>query len=65
MVGPLDPAVYPHAQRNRFGVILKPHQQGKWRLIVNLSHPEESSVNEAYHLSCVPYGMSQWTMLLN
>ena len=46
VVGPLDPAVYPHIQRNRFGVIPKPHQQGKWRLIVDLSHPEGSSVND-------------------
>ena len=46
VVGPLDPAVYPHIQRNRFGVRVKPHQQGKWWLIVDLSHPEGSSVND-------------------
>ena len=31
---------------NRFGVIPKPHQPGKWRLIVDLSHPKGSSVND-------------------
>jgi hypothetical protein len=31
---------------NRFGVIPKQHQQGKWRLIVDLSHPKGSSVND-------------------
>ena len=31
---------------NRFGVIPKPHQPGKWRLIVDMSHPESHSVND-------------------
>ncbi len=30
---------------SRFGVIPKPHQPGKWRLIVDLSHPKGRSVN--------------------
>ena len=46
VVCPLDLAFFPHIQRNRFGVILKPHQQGKWQLIVDLLHPEGSSVND-------------------
>ncbi len=29
-----------------FGVILKPDQPGEWRLIVYLSHPAGSSVND-------------------
>ena len=33
---------------NRFGVIPKPHQPGKWRLIVDLSDPSGGSVNDAY-----------------
>ena len=33
-------------QINRFGVIPKPHQPGKWRLIVDLSSPEGASVND-------------------
>ena len=31
---------------SRFGVIPKPHQPGKWRLIVDLSHPKGHSVND-------------------
>ena len=46
VIGPLDPAVFPHIQVNRFGVIPKPHQPGKWRLIVDLSYPEGGSVND-------------------
>ena len=30
---------------SRFGVIRKKHQQGKWCLILDLSHPENHSVN--------------------
>ena len=33
-------------QINRFGVIPKASQPGKWRLIVDLSHPEGKSVND-------------------
>ena len=31
---------------SRFGVIPKPHQPGKWRLIVDMSHPKGSSIND-------------------
>ena len=31
---------------NRFGVIPKPNQPGKWRLIVDLSHPRGASIND-------------------
>ena len=31
---------------NRFGVIPKPNQPGKWRLIVDLSHPDGASIND-------------------
>ena len=31
---------------SRFGIIPKPHQQGKWRLITDLSHPHGCSVND-------------------
>ena len=33
-------------QISRFGVIQKPHQSGKWRLITDLSSPEGASVND-------------------
>lgn len=31
---------------SRFGIIPKPHQPGKWRLITDLSHPCGTSVND-------------------
>ena len=37
------------AHVSRFGLIPKPHQPGKWRLIVDLSHPTEHSVNDAVY----------------
>ena len=45
VVGPLEKGYLP-LQINRFGVIPKPHQSGKWRLIVDLSYPEGESVND-------------------
>ena len=48
IIGPLEPHVLSTMaiQVNRFGVIPKPHQPGKWRLILDLSHPEGASVND-------------------
>ena len=49
IIGPLQ---VPQSSSNtlvhisRFGVIPKPHQPGKWRLIIDLSHPEGRSVND-------------------
>ena len=37
------------AHVSRFGVISKPHQPGKWRLIVDLSHPPGHSVNDGVY----------------
>lgn len=45
IVGPIEPGI-PGVIINRFGVIPKPHQPGKWRLIVDLSHPKGASVND-------------------
>ena len=45
VVGPLSNA-QGAVHINRFGVIPKPHQPGKWRLIVDLSHPAGRSVND-------------------
>ena len=36
-------------QINRFGVIPKQHQPGRWRLIVDLSHPPDHSVNDGVY----------------
>ena len=44
--GPLKKEEWPSVHINRFGVIPKPHQPGKWRLIVDLSQPKGRSVND-------------------
>ena len=46
VIGPLKPEEYPTVHISRFGVIPKNHQPGKWRLIVDLSHPTGASVND-------------------
>ena len=47
IIGPVDSsAIASRIQISRFGVIPKPHQSGKWRLITDLSSPEGSSVND-------------------
>ncbi len=56
VVGPLPLGSF-EAQVSRFGVIPKNHQPGKWRLIVDLSHPEGACVNEGIdpHLCSLSY----------
>ncbi len=46
VVGPL-PKRSIDAHVSRFGVLPKSSQPGKWRLIVDLSHPEGVCVNES------------------
>ena len=47
MLGPFDSTNdLPPLQINRFGVIPKDHNTGKWRLITDLSFPQGSSVND-------------------
>ena len=46
VIGPLSRQEVPGVHVSRFGVIEKPHQPGKYRLIVDLSHPEGQSVND-------------------
>ena len=43
VVGPVENF---KVQISRFGVIPKGHQKGKWRLILDLSHPVSGSVND-------------------
>ena len=45
VAGPFATSSIPQAQVSRFGVIPKNHQPTKWRLIVDLSHPINGSVN--------------------
>ena len=46
VIGPLSEEEHPSVQISRFGVIPKSNQPGKWRLIVDLSHPRGASVND-------------------
>ena len=45
VIGPLAPETVPFVQISPFGVIPK-SEPGKWRLIVDLSSPEGTSVND-------------------
>ena len=47
ILGPYPPHAFPGTHINRFGVIPKKHQPGKWRLITDLSYPKGFSVNDA------------------
>ena len=59
VAGPFTRDTVPHAQINRFGVIPKSHQPNKWRLVVDLSHPRDTSVNDGIpkhaHLCSMSY----------
>lgn len=47
LLGPLPAHLAIHCHSNPIGLIPKPHQPGKWRLIVDLSSPRGNSVNDA------------------
>ena len=46
VAGPHPPSLLPNCQISRFRVIPKNSQPGKWRLIIDLSHPKDESVND-------------------
>ena len=46
VLGPVPPEQAQSLQVNRLGLVPKAHQSGKWRLIVDLSFPNGSSVND-------------------
>ena len=46
VAGPLSSSNLQEIHYSRFGVIPKNHQHNKWRLIVDLSHPTNHSVND-------------------
>ena len=46
LLGPFEKVLVPRVVTSRFGVIPKSGQNGKWRLIVDLSYPEGGSVND-------------------
>ena len=47
LLGPLPPLLASDCQVSPIGLIPKPHQPGKWCLIVDLSSPQGASVNDA------------------
>ena len=68
IAGPIDPqSCTLHV--NRFGVVPKGHQTGKWRLILDLSHPEGRSINDGVDpaLCSLTYTSVDWAvrMVLN
>lgn len=46
VLGPFQQSQAPDIHISSFGVIPKKHQPGKWRLILDLSHPPNQSVND-------------------
>lgn len=46
MVGPLPRQGFLNIHVSRLGVIPKSHQPGRWRVILDLSHPDGASVND-------------------
>ena len=46
VTAPFSSPPLPHLHISRFGVIPKKHQPGKWRLILDLSSPNNHSVND-------------------
>ena len=58
LLGPLPLHLARLVQTSPIGLIPKPRQPGKWRLIVDLSSPVGNSVNEARHLTrCMSYAV--------
>ena len=46
LCGPLDPRLHPYAHISSLGAVPKKHSADKWRLILDLSHPQGFSVND-------------------
>ena len=46
LVGPLTPHLYPYVHISSLGAVPKKHTTNKWRLILDLSHPAGTSVND-------------------
>ena len=45
VAGPFPKSIVPQAHVSQFGIVPINHQPNKWRLIVDLSHPTDGSVN--------------------
>ncbi len=46
LLGPIDPSLLPAVHISPMGLVPKPHQPNKFRLIVDLSSPSNKSVND-------------------
>ena len=46
VLGPVDSELLSSIHTNKFGLVPKGHQPGRWRLIVDLSSPKGASVND-------------------
>ena len=46
LIGPFPPATIPYAHISSLGAVPKKHSSNKWRLILDLSHPRNHSVND-------------------
>ena len=46
VAGPLAHSLISYGQISRFGVIPKHHKPDSWRLIIDLSHPHNHSIND-------------------
>ena len=46
LVGPLDRSDLPYVQISSLGTVPKKHTRNKWRLILDLSHPQGNSIND-------------------
>ena len=51
LIGPLNPRQYPFVHISSLGVVPKKHSTNKWRLILDLSHPKGTSVNDGINRS--------------
>ena len=60
VLGPVEPEAARAVQVNRFGLVPKNHQPGKWRLIIDLSFPRGRSVNDGIELG-LGLGTALWT----
>ena len=49
IIGPLEPVLAQKVHTSPFGIIPKRHSPGKWRLILDLSNPAGSSINDGIH----------------
>ena len=65
VAGPFPSSLAPLAHISPFGVIPKNHQPNKWKLIVDLSHPIDGSVNGGIPKVLCSLKYSTWTLQLN